>query len=63
MEAIAGHLMFRIHKGMQGIHLRLCLTACEKKQKTKQPNLPFDVDNLDLETVNVNLLHCLCASY
>ena len=55
MEAIAGQSMFRIHKGMQGIHLRLCLTACEKN-KTKQPNLPFDVGNLDIETVNVDLL-------
>ena len=63
MEAIAGQSMFRIHKGMQGIHLRLCLTPCKKNNKTKQPNLPFDVGNLDLETVNVDLLHCLCASY
>ena len=54
--------MFRIHKGMQGIYLQLCLTPCEKK-KQKQPSLPFDVGNLDLETANVDLLQCLCASY
>ena len=28
----------------------------KKNKKTKQPNLPFDVGNLDIETVNVDLL-------
>ena len=30
-EAIAGQSMFGMHKGMQGIQLRLRLTACDKK--------------------------------
>ena len=57
MEAIAEQSMFGMHKGMQETHLWLCLTACGEK------NLPFDVSNLDLKTVNVDLLHCLCGSY
>ena len=32
-EAIAGQSMFGMHKGTQGIHLRLRLTACDKKIK------------------------------
>ena len=31
-EAIAGQSMFGMHKGTQGIHLRLRLTACDKKK-------------------------------
>ena len=30
-EAIAGQSMFGMHKGTQGIHLRLRLTACDNK--------------------------------
>ena len=30
-EAIAGQSMFGMHKGTQGIHLWLRLTACDKK--------------------------------
>ena len=30
-EAIAEQSMFGMHKGTQGIHLRLRLTACDKK--------------------------------
>ena len=33
-EAIAGQSMFGMHKGTQGIHLRLRLTACDKKNET-----------------------------
>ena len=33
-EAIAGPSMFGMHKGTQGIHLRLRLTACGKKNET-----------------------------
>ena len=29
----------------------------------KEQNLPFDVGYLDLETVNMDLFHCLCGSY
>ena len=57
MEAIAGQSMFGMHKGMQGIHLRMHLTRCNKI------TLPFDVGNLDLKIVNMDLLHCLCGSY
>ena len=60
MEAIAGQSMFGMHKRMQGIHLRLHLTAFRKKNKK---NLPFDVGNLNLEKINMDLLHCLCGSY
>ena len=59
-EAIAGQSMFGMHKGMQGIHLRLRLTACDKKKKL---NFPFDVGNLDHETIGMDLFHCLCSSY
>ena len=31
-EAIAGQSMFGMHKGTQGIHMRLRLTACDKKK-------------------------------
>ena len=63
MEVIAGQSMFGVHKGMQRIHLRLRLTTCKKKQTTTtKRNLPFDVGNLELETVNMDLLHCLCGS-
>ena len=31
-EAIAGQSMFGMHKGTQGIHKRLRLTACDKKK-------------------------------
>ena len=34
-EAIAGQSMFGMHKGTQGIHLRLRLTACDKKINKK----------------------------
>ena len=37
-EAIAGQSMFGMHKGTQGIHLRLRLTACDKKKKKKKKN-------------------------
>ena len=57
MKAIAGQSMFGMHKGMQRIHLRLRLTTYKKTR-----NFPFDVSNLNLETVNVDLLHCLCGS-
>ena len=33
-EAIAGQSMFGMHKGTQGIHMRLRLTACDKKKET-----------------------------
>ena len=33
-EAIARQSMFGMHKGIQGIHLRLHLTACDKKNET-----------------------------
>ena len=36
-EAIAGQSMFGMHKGTQGIHLRLRLTACDKKKKKSSP--------------------------
>ena len=58
-EAIAGQSMFGMHKGTQGIHLRLRLTAFGKKKR----NFPFDVGNLDHETVGMDLLHCLCGRY
>ena len=60
MEAIAGQSMFGMHKGTQGIQLRLRLTACNKKT---QKTLPFDVSNLDLKIVDMDLLHRLCGSY
>ena len=31
-EAITGRSMSGMHKGTQGIHLRLRLTACDKKK-------------------------------
>ena len=63
-EVIAGQSMFGMHKGTQGIHLRLRLTACDKKKnKKKKRNFPFDVGNLDHETIGMDLLHCLCGSY
>ena len=34
-EAITGRSMFGMHKGTQGIHLRLRLTACDKKKNKK----------------------------
>ena len=34
MEVIAGQSMFKMHKGTQGICLRLCLTVCEKQKET-----------------------------
>ena len=40
-EAIAGQWMFGMHKGTQGIHLRLRLTACDNfffyKKKLTSP--------------------------
>ena len=33
-EVIVGPSMFGMHKGTQGIHLRLRLTACDKKEET-----------------------------
>ena len=60
-EAIAGQSMFGMHKGTQGIHMRLRLTACNKKKEKR--NFPFDVGNLDHETIGMDLLHCLCGSY
>ena len=36
-EAIAGQSMFGIHKGTQGIHLWLRLTACDKKKNETSP--------------------------
>ena len=50
-----------IATGTQGMHLRLRLTACDKKKKEKK--LPFDVSNLDHETIGMDLLHCFCDSY
>ena len=35
-EAIAGQSMFGMHKGTQGIHMRLRLTACDKKKINKK---------------------------
>ena len=35
-EAIAGQSMFGMHKGTQGIHLRLRLTTCDKKKKKNE---------------------------
>ena len=35
-EAIAGQSMFGMHKGTQGIHMRLRLTACDKKNNKKK---------------------------
>ena len=37
-EAIAGQSMFGMHKGTQGIHMRLRLTACDKKNNKKNKN-------------------------
>ena len=37
-EAIAGQSMFGMHKGTQGIHMRLRLTACDKKKNKKIKN-------------------------
>ena len=34
-EAIVGQSMFGMHKGTQGIHMRLRLTACDKKNNKK----------------------------
>ena len=34
-EAITERSMFGMHKGTQGIHLRLRLTACDKKKKNE----------------------------
>ena len=101
-EAITGRSMFGMHKGTQGIHLRLRLTACDKnffffnetyvivfvisgvyvlfvgstptglsfcttrsfdKIDNNNNNFPFDVGNLDHETIGMDLLHCLCGSY
>ena len=63
-EVIAGQSMFGMHKGKQGIHLRLRLTACDFfKKNLKKLNFPFDVGNLDHETIGMDLLHCLCGSY
>ena len=64
-EAIAGQSTFGMHKGTQGIHLRLRLTACDKKIffLMKLPLQPFDVGNLDHETIGMDLLQCLCGSY
>ena len=39
-EAITGRSMFGMHKGTQGIHLRLRLTACDLKKKKKKMKLP-----------------------
>ena len=58
---MAGLSMLKMHKGMQSIHLWLRLIACDKKKLKK--DLPFDVGNLDLETVGMDLLHCLRGSY
>ena len=49
IERIAGQSMFGMHKGTQGIHLQLHLTACKN----------FDVGNLKI----ITLFHCLCGSY
>ena len=55
MEAIA---CVECTKERKELHLRLRLTACKEKRK-----ILFDVGNLDLETVGMDLLHCLCGSY
>ena len=39
MKAIAGQSMFGMHKRMQGIHLRLHLTACKKQNNETSPLL------------------------
>ena len=36
-EAITGRSMFGMHKGTQGIHLRLRLTACDIKKNETSP--------------------------
>ena len=36
-EAIAGQSMFGMHKGTQGIHLRLRITACDLKKNETSP--------------------------
>ena len=40
-EAIAGQSMFGMHKGTQGIHLRLRLTACDKNKIIKNETSPL----------------------
>ena len=40
-EAIAGQSMFGMHKGTQGIHMRLRLTASDKKKKKKNETSPL----------------------
>ena len=40
-EAITGRSMFGMHKGTQGIHLRLRLTACDKKKINKNETSPL----------------------
>ena len=37
-EAITGGSMFGMHKGTQGIHLRLRLTACDKNNNKNKKN-------------------------
>ena len=58
MEALAGQSMFGMYKGTQRTTPGVASNHMRKKR-----NLPFDVGNLDLKTVNVDLLHCLCGSY
>ena len=58
MEAIAEQSMFGMHK----VNARNTLMVVSNRMREKK-HLPFDVSNLDLKTVNVDLLHCLCGSY
>ena len=58
MEAIAGQSMFGMHKGMQGTTPAVASNRMQKKKETS----PL-MSAVDLETVNVDLLHCLCGSY
>ena len=44
---------------------KACTCGCmpHAKKKIFLMKLPFDVSNLNLETIGMDLLHCLCGSF
>ena len=62
MEAIAGQSIFRIHKGMQGIHLWLCLTACEKTKQNNQTSLLMSAISISKQSTWICFTACVLVT-
>ena len=61
-EAITGRSMFGIHKGTQSIHLRLRLTACDKKKLKKETSTLMSATSITKQSAWICFTACVVVT-